>query len=204
MDQTRACTKCGVAKPATAEHFVKRARLASGLTAHCRDCHRAGARRRYNAGAALLLSAARERRLKNPAAVAAIKARHRAKHRDRLKEYCRARSAAYRATSAGALNTRMGSALRTSLRRNKGGHAWPSLVGYSLGELIAHLERQFEPGMGWHNMEKWHIDHIIPVSSFSYETADDAEFSAAWALQNLRPMWARENQSKGARRTHLL
>lgn len=204
MEPIRICAKCGQSKPATEQYFVKRSRLASGIAAHCRECHRMAARQRYASNADREAAAARHRRIVNPDAVAATKSRYRAAHGDRLKKYCRDRSAAYRATPAGALNTRMGAALRTGLRRNKGGTAWPSLVGYSLDQLVSHLERQFEPGMGWHNMDRWHIDHIIPVSSFAYQTADDAEFSAAWALQNLRPMWARENQSKGARRTHLL
>ena len=48
------------------------------------------------------------------------------------------------------------------------------------------------------------IDHITPLSSFNFETPDDPEFKAAWALSNLRPMWGPDNISKSAKRTHLL
>ena len=58
--------------------------------------------------------------------------------------------------------------------------------------------------MGWHNMGEWHIDHIVPVSSFTITSADDADFKACWALTNLRPMWADENRSKGDKRLTLL
>jgi hypothetical protein len=58
--------------------------------------------------------------------------------------------------------------------------------------------------MSWDNVGKWHIDHIIPLSSFRFTSMDDPEFRAAWALSNLRPMWATENILKGARRLTLL
>jgi 5-methylcytosine-specific restriction endonuclease McrA len=50
----------------------------------------------------------------------------------------------------------------------------------------------------------WHIDHIIPISSFSFSSPEDPEFKAAWALTNLRPLWAAQNISKGAKREVLL
>lgn len=53
-------------------------------------------------------------------------------------------------------------------------------------------------------MGDWHVDHVIPLASFSFKTAHDPDFRAAWALTNLRPLWAVANLRKGARRTHLL
>lgn len=97
---------------------------------------------------------------------------------------------------------------RTVARRSKAERRTFELLGYSAAELMAHLERQFLKGMSWENYGygpgKWHIDHIVPLASFSYETPDDPDFKAAWALTNLRPLWSEKNISKGARRTHLL
>lgn len=73
-------------------------------------------------------------------------------------------------------------------------------LGYSVDEFVVHIERQFLKGMGWHNMDKWQIDHIVPVSSA--KTVDDV--IALNQLSNLRPMWARENNAKKNARTHLL
>jgi hypothetical protein len=74
------------------------------------------------------------------------------------------------------------------------------MLGYSPADLVAHLERQFVKGMGWHNKSEWQIDHIVPVS-----TARSAEDVIALnQLPNLRPMWANENNEKKDRRTHLL
>lgn len=102
------------------------------------------------------------------------------------------------------VRNRIAAAIKQALRANKAGRKWEVLVGYTLGDLTRHLERQFSAGMGWHNLGQWHIDHIVPHSAFAYQSADDAEFKAAWALTNLRPLWAVENRAKHAKRTHLL
>lgn len=102
------------------------------------------------------------------------------------------------------INDRMSSAVRYSLAAGKQGSSWEALVGYTKDDLVAHLEKQFLPGMSWDRRSEIHIDHIVPLSSFKFETADDPEFRAAWALSNLRPLWAIDNIIKNDRRTHLL
>jgi len=71
-----------------------------------------------------------------------------------------------------------------------------SLLGYSVDDLRAHLEAHFEAGMSWSNYgkgsEEWSIDHSRPISSFPMATTL-AEINA---LENLRPMWHRENCAK--------
>lgn len=92
----------------------------------------------------------------------------------------------------------------TRMVGKKGGRHWEDLLGYSGAQLRDHLERQFLPGMTWANRGQWHIDHIVPVSSFEFTTPDCPGFKAAWALSNLRPLWATENIRKSAKRTHLI
>lgn len=72
-------------------------------------------------------------------------------------------------------------------------------MGYSYESLISHLESQFKEGMTWENYGKWHVDHKIPVSFFQFNSTDDVEFKMCWRLENLQPLWAKENQSKGNR-----
>lgn len=91
-----------------------------------------------------------------------------------------------------------------SLRGRKGGRKWQELVGYTVEQLVAHLERQFLPGMTWSNRDKWHIDHIVPLASFEFTSPEDDGFKAAWALTNLRPLWSGANVRKGGKRQHLL
>ena len=93
--------------------------------------------------------------------------------------------------------------LRLSMQRGTG-KAIERFAGYRAAELRLHIERQFLTGMSWDNMNEWHIDHIVPKSTFAYTAPDDAAFRICWALTNLRPLWGRENVRKSAKRMHLL
>jgi hypothetical protein len=73
------------------------------------------------------------------------------------------------------------------------------VLPYTPEQLVKHLERRFAPGMTWENYGDWHIDHIVPISVFNFETVEHVDFHRAWALSNLQPLWATENQSKRAR-----
>jgi hypothetical protein len=79
---------------------------------------------------------------------------------------------------------------------------------YSFDDLKQHLERQFEPWMTWNNHGvyavnewdnndpstwRWNIDHIIPHSTFHYISMEDEDFKKCWALENLRPLSAKQN-----------
>lgn len=78
------------------------------------------------------------------------------------------------------------------------------LLGYTPEDLRRHIEKQFCKGMSWGNYGEWHIDHIVPLSSFEISSWDDPELKAAWDLTNLRPIWSKENLQKSARLTHLV
>lgn len=67
------------------------------------------------------------------------------------------------------------------------------LIGCTIPELLAHLERQFEPGMTLDNI---HIDHRRPLSSFDLSDPDQVREAMHWT--NLQPLWPRDNLSKGS------
>jgi hypothetical protein len=73
------------------------------------------------------------------------------------------------------------------------------LLGYSLKELMTHLEALFTEGMTWDNYGEWHVDHKIPMNSFNFETTDDREFKLCWCLDNLQPLWGSDNLTKGTK-----
>jgi len=58
--------------------------------------------------------------------------------------------------------------------------------------------------MSWENIGDWHIDHIVPLSRFKVSGPDDPELRRAWALTNLRPLWAKDNMRKSASNEFLL
>jgi len=117
----------------------------------------------------------------------------------------RAHAAKRRSTPKGRLENSVRSQVnRTTTKGSKEGRRTFELLGYSVEKLREHLERQFKPQMSWKNYGEWHIDHILPLSFFSYATPADSDFSFAWALANLRPMWATENLAKSDHRTLLI
>lgn len=85
-----------------------------------------------------------------------------------------------------------------AMLRHKAWRRTEDLLGYTMQELKTHIERQFTPGMTWEKLlaGEIHIDHIIPVSSFSITDVDDPDFKKCWGLQNLQPLWAKDNISK--------
>ncbi len=72
-------------------------------------------------------------------------------------------------------------------------------LGYTMGDLRAHLEAQFDELMSWEafGLGLIHIDHKRPVASFDLDDAEQVR--ACWALDNLQPLWYGDNMRKGAR-----
>lgn len=50
--------------------------------------------------------------------------------------------------------------------------------------------------MTWDNYGEWHVDHIKPISSHTILEIGDDEFMKCWSLDNLQPLWGKENISK--------
>ena len=94
--------------------------------------------------------------------------------------------------------------VKESLAGKKLGRGVEKILGYSIANLRTHLERQFIRNMTLDNYGKWHVDHIVPLVHFDIKGIDCPDLKAAWALSNLRPLWAADNQRKHAKRTHLL
>lgn len=98
---------------------------------------------------------------------------------------------------------KMASYMRNMLRRvlvrsgqEKVGRTTDAL-GYSPQDLIASIESKFLHGMTWDNYGQWHIDHIRPLSVMIKE--GETSPSILNSLENLQPLWAFDNISKGAK-----
>jgi hypothetical protein len=72
-----------------------------------------------------------------------------------------------------------------------------NMLGCTINELWIHLEKQFKQGMTRQNHGKWHIDHIIPCSSFDLTKPE--EQAKCFHYTNLQPLWASENLAKGSK-----
>lgn len=97
--------------------------------------------------------------------------------------------------------------------KSKNGTSTFNILPYSVAELRAHLENQFEPWMSWDNWGvynsktwddndystwTWQIDHIIPRSKFNYENVNEPSFIDCWSLTNLRPLSSKTNLVNGS------
>ena len=68
------------------------------------------------------------------------------------------------------------------------------LLGCTIEDCRAHLEKQFSDGMSWINHGEWHIDHRKPCASFDMTNGDEQKI--CFHYTNLQPMFASENISK--------
>jgi hypothetical protein len=69
------------------------------------------------------------------------------------------------------------------------------IVGCNQQELKEFLEQKFYSDMSWDNYGKWHIDHIIPLSSAQNED----EILKLCHFSNLQPLWAEDNWKKNSK-----
>jgi len=101
------------------------------------------------------------------------------------------------------LNRNISNNMRYSLRGNKNGSRWERLVDFTIEQLKKHLEKLFTEGMSWDNYGKngWEIDHKIPVDAFNFTKPEHTDFQKCWALENLQPMWKKENILKSNKLT---
>lgn len=120
-------------------------------------------------------------------------------------EKIKASSLTYRSTPHGKISDRIRAGIKKGLKLGgKMGKKTFDALGYSPDELKIHIEKQFVGGMSWNNTKDWHIDHILPLDMFRFDTVDCPDFKAAWSLTNLRPIWAKENLLKSNKRTLLI
>ena len=72
-----------------------------------------------------------------------------------------------------------------------------ALVGCDWKTLKNHIESKFQQGMNWdnHGIAGWHVDHILPCSSFDLSKIEEQK--KCFHYSNLQPLWAEENHAKG-------
>jgi hypothetical protein len=75
------------------------------------------------------------------------------------------------------------------------------LIGCTIPEFMAHIERQWTRGMSWKNWGRkgrcWQLDHRKPVSSF--DLTDPIQRAACFHYTNYQPLWMPENLRKSAK-----
>lgn len=114
----------------------------------------------------------------------AFKAKRQAAHARRMTDPIQHLKAVCRARTWAAFSLKGGKAKKTQ-----------KLLGCEYSVLKSHIESLFTHGMNWENKGKWHIDHIIPLSSAKTVT----ELERLCHYKNLQPLWAIDNIKKGSK-----
>ena len=205
------CTKCQIEKPE--QDFHKDKRTKSGLYSACKVCHSKQTteyskeyRTTYNGNGYMKEYRKTE---KNKQYMKEYRKKHNSSEYIRvyMKEYRQTEKNKvyrkewfnqYRKAPQHRIEASIVAGIWQALKAKKAGRSWEVLVGYTLEDLIQHLESQFNDKMNWDNYGSyWHVDHIKPKSLFKFETAEDPEFRECWALANLQPLEAIVNLKKG-------
>jgi len=214
----KVCSKCGTEKPI--EDFYKLLANSTRLMAECKDCIKQRVRDRRNTEEGKAKRKAYNIAYQQSGKFAAARKKYQQtlKYKNGYTEYNKTESSKqsalkYRLSEKGQelerkkylrrcqkqgekLNRAVRAGVNSSLKGTKNGKKWQELVGYSLQDLVTHLEKQFAEGMTWENYGEWHVDHKIPLAAFSFVTPEDPNFRICWGLANLQPMWATDNMRK--------
>lgn len=202
------CKICSAFKPI--DQFRKRERKGRvSWEVYCFECEREygkqSNKKRYLKNRKLILAQAKKYREKE-------------ENKKRYRIYCRSYNKNRKKTDPHyklrcSFSTVIGNALRK--RGSFKDESIIKILNYTIEDLRKHLEAQFEPWMNWSNHGKylnsvwddndqstwtWQIDHIIPVSHFKFTSVYDEEFRKCWALENLRPLSAKQNVLESNRR----
>ncbi len=136
-------------------------------------------------------------RITNSEAILASQAKHRSANTDKRAEYVK-----HRLTND--LEFKISRYLRSRLygavkKSSKTGSAVRDL-GCSISEFKSYIENKFTEGMTWDNHGDWHLDHIIPLSSFDLTIRE--ELLQACNYTNYQPLWAVDNLRKSDKLTY--
>jgi len=147
----------------------------------------------------MILERSKEYRLANIEKCAITSHNYYLNNKDKIRDYQRDWAREQRKNNPKyRVNSSISSSIRKSILGNKSGRRWEILVGYTINELILHIESLFTDGMNWDNYGKggWEIDHEIPISVFNFTHPEDIDFKRCWALDNLQPLWKLDNMRK--------
>jgi hypothetical protein len=179
----RRCPTCRKFKKPT--DFYKNSYRKHGCSAYCKECAR---------------ERSRKWRSENPQKQKATQVKWRKANPEKVREISRLDNRKLRNTPRGKLSSNVAGAIRKALHGSKAGRHWEDLVGYTIDQLKAHLEKLFKLGMTWENYGiAWEIDHKIPIAAFNFETPEHVDFKLCWSIRNLQPLAISRNRSKSKR-----
>lgn len=195
--KTKICTKCEAKKSLT--KFGRDRRMLLGVKSQCKVCENLCSKGYRKKNKNKVRASKKIYRKANKEKVSIYMENWRKNNKKRVRACFNIwRNQRRKTDSKFKLNDSISKAIRKSLKDGKNGHHWEDIVGYTLQDLMKHLERQLADGMSWSNygFYGWHIDHKVPISVFNFTKSIHRDFKRCWALSNLQPLWATENKEK--------
>jgi hypothetical protein len=220
--ETKKCSKCKHTK--NLSDFTKDKNRPDGLFVYCRECKKTEQKKEYEKNKERILNYQREYYLENTNKIKSNVSSYYLKNKEKNKENAkiyyqnniesrlfyakqyreknkekRNRYEKYRKETdifyklKHLVRNRISKFLK--LKKIKKNHTTFEMVGCLPQQLKIFLEQKFIDGMSWDNQGKWHIDHIIPLSSSKTEE----ELYKLCHFTNLQPMWASDNIKKGVK-----
>lgn len=206
--QNKKCTKCGIEYPATSEFFHSNGQ--KGLKACCKKCRNEKQKLFYRNNFEYYQSYSRKYQIEHKEQAREYGKIYRSKNKERIRETSRKRKREYfrnrlKTDPAFKLRLYMSNRLYCTMSGRSKNSATFTYIGCTPSELRQYLESKFLDGMSWENYGNpsgdhssgWHIDHIIPLSSFDFSVEEN--IYVAWHYSNLRPLWGLDNLRKSNR-----
>lgn len=188
------CPECQTDKPN--EEFYGSKQTKDGLFGYCKSCVIAR-RHIYRANNKLKIKKYQETNSRRRANQCK---KWRANNKEKRLIYKRLYEADKKKTDIGyRLLCNIRNRIRNAITTNSKTSPTRELLGCSIDELRAHLERQFTSGMTWANygVKGWHIDHRKPCASFDLTIPEQQK--ECFNFSNLQPLWHTDNLKKGAK-----
>jgi hypothetical protein len=193
------CITCGIIKPIC--EFAIQPRRVTGRSLECKQCKNkynreyskrtrdkniARCKKFYTENREYVIRETRKWAVANPEKIKIITSRCQKKRYAMLKWN---------------LSSKVSSQIRIALKKNgfiKNKSKWRKSIGYTINELRSNLESKFTEGMSWDKFidGKLELEHIIPQSSFYFESENDEDFKKCWSLNNLTLSWKIDNRKK--------
>lgn len=211
MNNLKICTTCKVEQPYTS--FFKNKETKDGYRPDCKSCRKIyqlnnknkikdQKRKYYLNNHRCVRDKTKKYYEENKERASYVKKLWHERNPQRYLEKSKERARYLRGTNVSyKINGSMSASINKHLRinkTNKYGSSWIKIVNYTVEDLKSHLESKFIDDMSWENygLYGWHIDHIIPKSFFKFDSYDHPAFKACWSLENLQPLWAKDNLKK--------
>lgn len=200
MEKT--CKNCLLTKPLT--EFAKNKECALGHAARCKTCINKTQKEHWENNKELLAKKRSERRKNKIEQYRESERIRRKLYRDKNKDEVNRKYREYmrkyrKEKPLFRLQKYISYVVKYSLENRCSTHDIFSKLGYTVTDLMLHIEKQFKEGMSWDNYGEWHIDHITPQTWLPFSSIEDENFIKCWSLTNLQPLWAKENISKSNR-----